>query len=59
MSLVNFLLWFGSAFLAGAIPFSVLIGRIGLKADIRSFGDGNPGAATVCTHDDPIRSLPG
>jgi len=35
------------AFLLGAIPFSVWLGRLFLKKDIRNYGDGNPGAANV------------
>ena len=36
-------LWTLLAFLAGSIPFSVLMGRIFAKTDIRTIGDGNPG----------------
>ena len=35
------------AYLFGALPFSVWIGRFLLKVDIREFGDGNPGATNV------------
>ena len=35
------------AFLLGACPFSVILGRLFLKKDIREYGDGNPGAANV------------
>jgi glycerol-3-phosphate acyltransferase PlsY len=35
------------AFILGAIPFSVIIGRKALKKDIREYGDHNPGAANV------------
>ena len=35
------------AFLLGACPFSVILGRWFLKKDIREYGDGNPGAANV------------
>jgi glycerol-3-phosphate acyltransferase PlsY len=35
------------AFLLGACPFSVWIGRLFLKKDITKYGDGNPGAANV------------
>ncbi len=31
----------------GSLPFSVWLGRIGAKADIRRHGDGNPGAANA------------
>ena len=36
-----------AAFLLGACPFSVWIGRWFLKKDIIKYGDGNPGAANV------------
>ena len=35
------------AFLLGACPFSVVLGRLFLKKDIRDYGDGNPGAVNV------------
>ncbi len=35
------------AFMLGAIPFSVLVGRYILHKDIRQYGDGNPGATNV------------
>lgn len=35
------------AFLLGACPFAVWIGRLFLSQDIRRYGDGNPGAANV------------
>jgi len=37
------LLWTLLGFFTGGIPFSVLVGRIFLKTDIRRYGDGNPG----------------
>jgi acyl phosphate:glycerol-3-phosphate acyltransferase len=40
-------LFIGLAFLCGSLPFSVWLGRFFLRRDIRSFGDGNPGAANV------------
>ena len=36
-----------AAFLIGALPFSVIIGRLFLHKDITEYGDGNPGAANV------------
>ena len=36
-----------AAFLLGACPFSLWIGRAKLRRDIRDFGDGNPGATNV------------
>jgi glycerol-3-phosphate acyltransferase PlsY len=41
------LVWCAFAFLCGALPFSVWIGRRSLGADIRAYGDGNPGAMNV------------
>ncbi|MBC7810436.1 MAG: glycerol-3-phosphate acyltransferase [Burkholderiales bacterium] len=38
---------FGLAFVAGSLPFSYWIGRLALKTDIRTRGDGNPGATNV------------
>lgn len=35
------------AFLSGAIPFSVWLGKLAMKKDVRDFGDGNPGAMNV------------
>ncbi len=35
------------AFISGAIPFSVIIGKFALSKDIRDFGDHNPGATNV------------
>mgnify|MGYP001163344776 CR=1 FL=1 len=37
----------GIAFLCGSIPFSVWLGRLFLRQDVRQYGDGNPGAANV------------
>ena len=34
-------------FFCGSIPFAVIVGRRGLKTDIRDYGDGNPGAFNV------------
>lgn len=41
------LIWFGLAFLSGSVPYSVWLGRLALGADIRRYGDGNPGATNV------------
>jgi acyl phosphate:glycerol-3-phosphate acyltransferase len=35
------------AFLCGSIPFSVWLGKLFLRLDVRQFGDGNPGATNV------------
>ena len=39
--------WIVLAFLCGSLPFSVWVGRIFLRRDVRQLGDGNPGAANV------------
>jgi glycerol-3-phosphate acyltransferase PlsY len=36
-----------AAFILGAVPFSVIVGRWLLREDITTYGDGNPGAANV------------
>lgn len=41
------ILTFLFAFIAGALPFSVWIGRMALGQDIRRYGDANPGATNV------------
>ena len=41
------ILWVVFAFLCGALPFSVWVGRWALRKDVREFGDGNPGASNV------------
>lgn len=35
------------AFLSGSFPFSVWLGKLLLRVDVRRYGDGNPGAANV------------
>ncbi|MBN1218261.1 MAG: glycerol-3-phosphate acyltransferase [Anaerolineae bacterium] len=41
------LVWFIIGFGCGALPFSVWVGRLALRTDIRGYGDYNPGAANV------------
>lgn len=41
------LLWTLLAFTLGSLPFSVWVGKLALKADIREVGDKNPGATNV------------
>jgi glycerol-3-phosphate acyltransferase PlsY len=36
-----------AGFLLGAVPFSVIIGRLFLRKNIQEYGDGNPGAVNV------------
>ncbi len=44
---MNTLAWMIAAFLSGSLPFSVWLGRLALRKDIRTYGDGNPGATNV------------
>ncbi len=39
--------WTILAFISGALPFSIWVGRVALRKDIRQVGDGNPGATNV------------
>lgn len=41
------LLWTLAGFLAGSIPFSLILGKLFAKVDIRTVADGNPGATNV------------
>ena len=47
MDVISVILLALGAFLLGACPFSVIVGRLFLRKDIRTYGDGNPGAANV------------
>lgn len=42
-----FIVWMAVAFLCGSLPFSIWVGHLALKRDIRAYGDGNPGATNV------------
>jgi len=44
---MTYLVWFVIAFLSGSLPFSVWIGRLALRRDIRAYGDHNPGMTNV------------
>lgn len=44
---IQFLPWVIIGFLAGSIPFSFLLGKWFFQKDIRTYGDGNPGAANL------------
>ena len=44
---MDIVIWTLLAFLSGAVPYSVLIGRWVGKVDIRTVGDHNPGATNV------------
>lgn len=39
--------WFIISFLSGSVPYSVWIGKLVLRRDIRDYGDGNPGMTNV------------
>jgi glycerol-3-phosphate acyltransferase PlsY len=39
--------WFIISFLSGSIPYSVWIGKLATRRDIRDYGDGNPGTTNV------------
>jgi glycerol-3-phosphate acyltransferase PlsY len=43
----GWIFWALFAFLCGSVPFSLLIGFWVLKADVRRYGDGNPGASNL------------
>lgn len=45
------------SFLSGAIPYSVILGKLVLKEDIREYGDGNPGGANAWRAGGPIFGL--
>jgi len=47
VAVLGFLLAALGAFLLGAVPFSVIVGYMFLREDIRTYGDGNPGAVNV------------
>ena len=44
---MNSLAWIIAGLALGSLPFSVWIGRIFLRKDIREYGDGSPGATNV------------
>ena len=44
---MTMLFWTGFGFWLGAIPFSLWLGALLLRVDIRRYGDGNPGATNA------------
>ncbi|MBN2387209.1 MAG: glycerol-3-phosphate acyltransferase [Anaerolineales bacterium] len=44
---MNILTWTLLAFLCGSLPFSLWVGKLALRTDIRQYGDGNPGMTNV------------
>lgn len=47
MENLSIFVWVIAAFLSGSLPFSVWVGQLALRTDIRRYGDGNPGATNV------------
>ncbi len=47
LSIVQPILVFLFSYLVGSLPFSVWLGKLFLHRDVRNFGDGNPGTASV------------
>lgn len=47
MNPLNLILWSAAAFVSGALPFAVWLGRATTGRDVRAVGDGNPGAANA------------
>lgn len=45
--MVALFLWTLFGFILGSIPFSVISGKLIVKRDVRTFGDGNPGGANA------------
>jgi glycerol-3-phosphate acyltransferase PlsY len=45
--MVDILFWTVIGYFLGAVPFSLLMGRLFAKKDIRTIGDGNPGGANA------------
>jgi glycerol-3-phosphate acyltransferase PlsY len=41
------IVWTAAGFLLGSIPFSLILGRLFARTDIRQVGDGNPGGANA------------
>ena len=41
------IIWVLMAFISGSLPFSVWVGRLAVRTDIRRYGDHNPGATNV------------
>ena len=45
------------SFLSGAVPYSLILGKLLLKKDIRAYGDGNPGGANAWRAGGPVIGL--
>jgi len=46
-------------FIAGSLPFSVWLGNLVLKQDVRQYGDGNPGGANLGKAGGPLLGIIG
>ena len=44
-------------FIVGSLPFSVWLGKLVLKEDVRQYGDGNPGAANLGKAGGPVLGI--
>src|SRR6185503_17549148 len=56
MHTIDYVIFIG-AFLLGAIPFSVIVGKIFFKTDVRNQGSGNPGATNTLRILGPVAGL--
>jgi len=45
------------SFLSGAVPYSLILGKLFLQEDIRAYGDGNPGGANAWRAGGPVIGL--
>ena len=45
--MMEFLLWMAICFVSGAVPWAVILGKFWVGGDVRSVGDGNPGATNL------------
>ena len=45
--MLHVVLWSGFGYLFGAIPFAYILGKLFVKQDIRTVGDGNPGGTNT------------
>jgi glycerol-3-phosphate acyltransferase PlsY len=51
---VEVIYWSVAGLLLGCLPFSYWVGRLFLRKDIRTYGDGNPGATNVYNAGGPV-----
>lgn len=45
--MIEFVLWIAICFVSGAVPWAVILGKFWVGGDVRSVGDGNPGATNL------------